>query len=151
MEPKGEMIGGKKSASETAGHAWSVKEAFSTYFVWGSILSFFCSCFSEFPVSYTHLDVYKRQVEIVPVYQQGGILPGEYVTGHISKYLQNISETDLTYNAAPSDTKYVKMISGSNIIFKNFAETYDGQGDAYTYYLNMEHTTSAVYKRQDQR
>ena len=48
MEPKGEMIGGKKSASETAGHAWSVKEAFSTYFVWGSILSFFCSCFSEF-------------------------------------------------------------------------------------------------------
>ena len=48
MEPKGEMIGGKKSASETAGYAWSVKEAFSTYFVWGSILSFFCSCFSEF-------------------------------------------------------------------------------------------------------
>ena len=82
------------------------------------------------------------EVEIVPVYQQGGILPGEYVTGHINKYLQNISETDLTYNAAPSDTKYVKMISGSNIIFKNFAETYDGQGDAYTYYLNMEHTTS---------
>ena len=38
MEPKGEMIGGKKSASETAGYAWSVKEAFSTYFVWGSIL-----------------------------------------------------------------------------------------------------------------
>ncbi len=48
MKPKGEMIGGKKAMSETAAYSWTIGEAFKTHYVWGSILAFFCSCFSEF-------------------------------------------------------------------------------------------------------
>ena len=47
MKPKGEIIGGGP-AKGAPPRIWTVKEAFKTYVVWGSILSFFCSCFSEF-------------------------------------------------------------------------------------------------------
>ena len=46
MKPKGEIIGG--AAKGAPPRVWTVKEAFKTYVVWGSILAFFCSCFSEF-------------------------------------------------------------------------------------------------------
>lgn len=48
MQPKGELVGGSKAAAASAQYPWSVKQAFRTYAVWGPILAFFCSCFSEF-------------------------------------------------------------------------------------------------------
>ena len=39
MKPKGEIIGG--AAKGAPPRVWTVKEAFKTYVVWGSILAFF--------------------------------------------------------------------------------------------------------------
>lgn len=84
----------------------------------------------------------EMQVTIELVYRTGGSAEGDFVTGYVNKYMQNIEDPSLTYLSTPSDTKSVSMISGAHIIFSDFAHSFLNTADGYTYYLNMNNTTS---------
>ena len=60
MKPFGELPASKQSTSEQ--HVWNIKEAFSTYPIWGVVLTFLTSMLAEFliwtqVVSYWHADL----------------------------------------------------------------------------------------------
>lgn len=93
----------------------------------------------------------KFEVKINPIYKLGSSVEGGTVTGYVKKYLQTTKDVNLSYSLTAADTKSVKMINGTNIIFSKFAETYLNPADHYMYYLNMDNTTAVNQVTGDQQ
>lgn len=84
----------------------------------------------------------KLKIHINLEYRDGTSSEGKSLTGHVNKYLQNANATGLVYASSFSDSKDISLITGSNIIFSNFIETFVNPIDHYTYYYNKDTTTS---------
>lgn len=63
MEPVGEIVAPAGGAPAPQA-LWTVKEAFSTYALWGTIACFFCACFSEFLIWSQLVSYWVKDVEL---------------------------------------------------------------------------------------
>lgn len=83
----------------------------------------------------------KLYVEVKLVYEDAASSEGQEISGHVNKYLQDVSKDGLIYATTTADTKSINVIKGTNIRFNKFAETFVNPDDSYTYYLNEGRTT----------
>lgn len=84
----------------------------------------------------------KLNVKMNAIYRDASSSEGQLITGHVNKYLQDITKENLEYAAASAGTQSLEAIKGTNIFFNKFAETFENPADNYTYYLNETTTTS---------